>query len=475
MQRVRRGLSNLAVAVAVLACAPAAALAHGIQGRADLPVPIRAFYWASAFVLVVSFAGLSLAWHRPLVAGALDRWSCVLRLGNWARIATFVLRLMSVAGLALVVSTTFFGSTDLNANWAPVAIFVVWWIGIAACAATIGDVWRWLHPVAAIARWLRLEPSGSRPYAWGLWPAFFGLVAFTWLELVYPTAAHVRLLGALVVAWIAYTLWGMSRWGIETWLDNGEPFAAYTNVLAGLGICGRRSAGTACELRIPVLATTRLPPASGRVALAGLLIGSVSFDGLSRTLWWKRQVATVTFRAVDRGLPVDKVQIAMGTVGFAMMVSLAIGAFIGASLLARRIGRLPHQTGHGDTAQAFAHSLVPIAFAYVVAHYFSFFWFQSQELVRLASDPFGRGWDLMHTADFRIDYSTLSANAIWIVQVSAIVIGHVLGLMLAHDRALEISATSTQARAVRSQWAMLALMVLYTVGGLYFLSEGLNG
>ena len=60
------------------------------------------------------------------------------------------------------------------------------------------------------------------------------------------------------------------------------------------------------------------------------------------------------------------------------------------------------------------------------------------------------------------------------MQVGAIVIGHVLALVLAHDRALEIEADAPGARGVLSQWPMLALMVLYTIGGLYFLSEGLN-
>jgi hypothetical protein len=107
-----------------------------------------------------------------------------------------------------------------------------------------------------------------------------------------------------------------------------------------------------------------------------------------------------------------------------------------------------------------------------VAHYFSFFVFQTQDLVRLASDPFGAGWDTFGTQDFRIDYSTLSAETIWIVQVGAIVIGHVVSLVLAHDRALQLAEGDR--KATLSQLPMLALMVLYTVGGLYFLSEGLT-
>ena len=223
-----------------------------------------------------------------------------------------------------------------------------------------------------------------------------------------------------------------------------------------------------------MLGVLRLDAMPGRAAFLGLLVGSVSYDGLSRTLWWKRQVADGTVRLVEQGIEPKDAQLLFGTLGLVMMVTLAIFAFLSLSQLAQIVGRLPRSSRFGSTAAAFAPSLVPIAFAYVVAHYFSFFWFQSQQVIRLASDPFGRGSDAFGTAGFQVDYSTLSAEAIWIVQVMAIVVGHVLALVLAHDRALEIEVDSPGARGVRSQWPMLALMVVYTIGGLYFLSEGLN-
>lgn len=64
----------------------------------------------------------------------------------------------------------------------------------------------------------------------------------------------------------------------------------------------------------------------------------------------------------------------------------------------------------------------------------------------------------------------LSPNAVWYVQVGALVAGHVAGLAVAHDRA--IAAFTERGPALRSQYAMLGLMVLYTVGGLWLLSRG---
>ena len=126
----------------------------------------------------------------------------------------------------------------------------------------------------------------------------------------------------------------------------------------------------------------------------------------------------------------------------------------------------------GRVAQTFAHSLIPIAVGYHVAHYFTQYVFQSQDLVRLASDPFGRGSDLFGTAGSRIDFNVVSPNAIWAVQLAAIVGAHVIGLVLAHDRALQLAPRARH--AVRSQYPMLALIVLLTVNGLWFPSEGMG-
>jgi hypothetical protein len=115
----------------------------------------------------------------------------------------------------------------------------------------------------------------------------------------------------------------------------------------------------------------------------------------------------------------------------------------------------------------FVHSLVPIAFAYVAAHYFSFLVLEGQAGVALLSDPLGNGWDLFGTASWTVNLALLSAVAVWYVQVGAIVAGHVAGVILAHDRSL---AAFRGGHALRTQYALLAIMVMFTVGGLLILS-----
>jgi hypothetical protein len=143
------------------------------------------------------------------------------------------------------------------------------------------------------------------------------------------------------------------------------------------------------------------------------------------------------------------------------------GAIEGMSLrgLRRPLGRI-------ELGRALVHTLVPIAAAYVVAHYFSLLVYNGQDAWRLASDPLGDGSDLFGAADRGIDYSVISATGIWYVQVAALVVGHVVALVLGHDRALALYEDPKE--ATRSQIVMLVLMVCFTCLGLWLLSAA-NG
>jgi hypothetical protein len=93
-----------------------------------------------------------------------------------------------------------------------------------------------------------------------------------------------------------------------------------------------------------------------------------------------------------------------------------------------------------------------------------------QFMISLVSDPFGREWDLFGTVDYAPDLAIVSPETVWYVQVVSLTIGHVAGLAIAHDRA--VALFQSRGDALRSQYPMLALMVLYTVGGLWLLSQG---
>ena len=120
-------------------------------------------------------------------------------------------------------------------------------------------------------------------------------------------------------------------------------------------------------------------------------------------------------------------------------------------------------------ARRFVLTLLPIAIAYHVAHYLPFLLLAGQLVIPLASDPFGAGWDLLGTSLYRIDVVIVDARFIWYTAVTAIVIGHVLAVYLAHVTAGRVFGNAR--RAVRSQFPMALLMVGYTMLSLWILAQ----
>jgi hypothetical protein len=199
-----------------------------------------------------------------------------------------------------------------------------------------------------------------------------------------------------------------------------------------------------------------------------VLIGTTTFDGFSQGGLWIGEdglLQRLTDGLDSLGLGREAAIQAAGTIGLLLVLLLVCGLYLIGVTGIRTVDRSRSTT---ELARAFAHSLVPIAFAYLMAHYFSLLAFQGQALGYLISDPLGEGSDLLGTAGSTIDYGVVGANAIWYVQVAALVTGHVGGLVLAHDRALEL--WSDGRRATRSQYWMLLVMVTFTCLGLWLLS-----
>ena len=457
-------------AASFLVLAPAAH-AHGVQGRAETPIPIAAFFWVAGAVLVVSFAVLGLGWSRPRLTAVPWR-PAPARLDRLvlSPVTLWVVRLLVLGAFALVLAAAAFGSTRLNENIAPLTIFVVWWAGLVPVSVLFGNVWQAVNPWVTLARLVRLPDTRHEPPpGMGWWPAALLLVLWAWVELAYPTAARPRLIATLVVGYTLLTLGGMARYGVARWLERGEAFSVYTRVLATLSPVEVRDGRLG--FRPPLVGVTRLSPGPAVVAFIVALIGTVTFDGLSGSRFWEERDVIAAQRLIERGIDSFTAGIIVATIGLLVTLAIVLAAYEACSWLAARLGGWRDAGGSGRAAVALAHSLVPIALAYVVAHYFTLFVFQSQDLIRLASDPLGRGSDLFGTADHRIDFQLVSANAIWAIQVAAIVIGHVAALALAHDRALELS--DGHRAAIRSQAPMLVLMVALTVAGLWSLSEGM--
>jgi hypothetical protein len=442
-------------------------LAHGIGGVKDLPVPVWLFAYGGAIVLLLSFAALGALWKEPRIEGRgggrpLPRPLQRVLLAPALRLA---LGGLSVALCLLVLVAALAGDRSPATNLAPTFVWVIFWLGLVPVVVLLGNVWRVLSPWAAIADGIAFLARGRdvpRPFAYperlGRWPAAAFLFCFTAFELAYPQPSDPLAIGVAMLVYSAIALYGMLFFGRDAWLANGEAFAVYFEFLSRLAPFAVRDGRVVA--RMPLSGLTRRDACPGTLAVVAVMLGSVGFDGLSRTSFWieRRYDALVSSGG-------EALATLLNVGGLAATVAFAAAAYLLAVAAAARVGRT-----RDGLSGVFVWSLVPIALAYVVAHYFSLLVLQGQVAVPLASDPLGRGWDLFGQADFRVDLGLLSPNAIWYVQVGALVAGHVVGLVLAHDRALV--RFSSPRTALRTQYAMLVLMVVYTMGGMWLLSQG---
>jgi len=448
-------------------------LAHGIVGRADIPIPIFWFAVAAAVVLVASFLALAAGWSRPRLERVPERPLLRIPIAIevlLGAVGVFVFAVVAYAGLA--------GTDSQPDNLAPTAVYVGFWVGVPFATLLFGDVFRLLSPWRAIGRAIGFaagrvargampEPL-PYPERLGHWPAAAGLVAFAICELCWAAGRDPAPLAVLMLVYLAIQLVGMSLYGVEPWTRRGDAFGVWFGLLARLAPLGRRADGR-LVLRPPVLGATGLVAGAGTTAVLLVAIGSTAFDGAKEGPLFNDMVGGLqdafTGLGASQGLGLE-----LGfVVGLALSVAVVTAVWtVGVLGMPRRELRMSRR----ELGRRFAHTLIPIAAAYLVAHYFSLLVYSGQSLWRLASDPLGDGSDLFGGSTSRIDYSVVSATGIWWVQIAALVVGHVAALVLAHDRALAVYGTARS--ATRSQVVMLLVMVVFTVLGIALLSEALN-
>jgi len=419
-------------------------------------VPRWLFVFGAATALLVSFVALSTLWTEPRFEGRRSRrarpsWiQSVLTNGALEWTIRILMLLVFV-----VVAMASARRANLTETIGPIVVYSWFWVGLAFAHAVLGNLWGTLSPFDTIGRLVGFEedpPPHPYPTAWGLWPAAILLFGFVWIELVDPFRAIPGSLGIVIAAYTLLQIAGMQRFGRRVWLEHGEAFGVYFGLIAAIAPLTRDRDGRVVWR--PFLAgLSEIQPRPGLLAVIMIALGSTTFDGLSRTSLW----INWNFGIGGPG------RIAIQTAGLLGVICVVTLAYLLAMRAAARIVGGEWR----PLAVRFSPSLVPIVLAYVVAHYFSFLVLEGQLGLLRLSDPFGVGWNLFGTNDWIINLALLSPTTIWYVQVAAIVIGHVGGVVFAHDRAIAMFDRGT---AVRTQYALLAVMVLFTASGLLILS-----
>ena len=450
-------------------------IAHGIGVVRDLPIPAVYFFVGAAVVLGASFVLLFYLWRRPLLEANADgrRLPQVVSAVVLSRAVRIVLGAFSAGLLVLTLATALFGTTVELLNFAPTFVYVIFWVGVPVLSIVFGNVWSVLSPWRAIADatvWL-LELGGkeARPVLeWtgrmGRYPAAIALFAFVTLELAHPQPSYPRTLGIAVALYTYWALAGMAVYGRDPWTRYGEGFAVAFGLLARMSPFVVRDGSV--SIRWPFTGLAGDDRISGTLFFVAVFLGSTSFDGFSRSSTWQDLLAELRAELADSSQrTVDLATTLVSIGGLAFFVAAILATYLAAVAAAEKLGGIER-----SLVPDFVLPLVPIAAAYLIAHYFTLFLIQGQFIITLASDPFGRGWDLFGTADFAPNLALVTPETTWYVQVTALVVGHVVGLAVAHDRAVVVFPERRS--ALEAQLPMLALMVLYTLGGMWLLTRG---
>ncbi|HSB48103.1 MAG TPA: hypothetical protein VLD15_01165 [Burkholderiales bacterium] len=471
---MRRGLRGCITAVP-LSGLPLPAWSHAFGERYDLPAPLGYFVAGAAAAVALSFVVAAVfvraAPRDPGGAGL------VVPLGPLLPPLRPLLQVLSVLLLALVVAAGFLGSRSPEMNLAPVLVWIVWWVGVSFLVACVGNIWAALDPwralyegMDALARRMGLANGISlgRPYPQGLgiWPAVVLLMTFVWIEVVYPRAAVPSHVAWLALAWSAITLSGMVYFGAGTWRRNADVFAIYFGTIARFAPLDTGDDGRSIVVRPPGRGLITAGAASfGVVGFVIAMLSTVMFDGLLGT-----QAMTLAHAALADWMTLHPLAggYVLGTAGIVGVWLFFLAAYwLACAATARIVGDRPA----GAIARLFVLTLVPIAIAYSVAHYFHYLLVQGQLIVPLLSDPLGRSWDLFGTASYYPDIGLLDARFVWNLALASIVAGHVISIWLAHRVALR--EFGARGRAVAASVPLTVLMVIYTVVSLLIVADPL--
>ncbi|MFC7528308.1 hypothetical protein [Actinoplanes sp. GCM10030250] len=440
-------------------------LAHGVGSSADLPLPLDLVLQAGAATVVVSFLVTAFWWREPRLTASSPR---SLRHGHWLRYPVLVFSLY-------LVGNAIAGPRENNP--AAHALFVWLWVGLIPVSVAFGPVWRLVNPLRTIFVLLRLPSRGLRPLPPGLrplppgrsagaWPAAVFLLGFVWFELVVPHHSDPVAVGLWILGYALSQLTLATVRG-EEWFSRGDCFEVYSELagrlsplrwptpLSGLvaplpGDAPEPRAELRAEPRAVSLGELRAEPGTvavapprrriarltaglGAAAVLAVWWGSTVFDSASSSPWWTAFVERTGRPAV------------FGTAGLILLCALVLIA------VRWTAGRL-------DVTA----SLIPIAVGYTLAHYLS---------LLLVEGPRGfllliQQWGLVPGAEWNL---TPAPQVITGAQIALILIGHVIGVVVAHDRALAAEPSRSSLEVLADELPLVLFMIGCTWVGLFLL------
>jgi hypothetical protein len=387
--------------------------------------------------------------------------------------ALVVARLLTFAGmlfLLLTLASGVFGG-DEGFGLASLLFWMGLVVGTTVAGTVVAGTWQRADPWGTLERFYRMDDDQAKRESspaprddstarraerlWWLAPASIYLLF--WFELVSGVGFDPFF---IVAALLLYTLFVLSfRASLGPTFELVDPLAILFGFAERLAPLEWRADGLYYRGWIRSLAEDRAMP-RGLYAALFVLLASTTLDNVRETVGWTDFRNAVGIGGVNDML-VDSIALAAFSMLFLLPFMLTVWVsrrFIGERLSLDQVAR------------RFGWSLVPIGIAYVLAHNAPLVLTGVPELLRGLSDPFDRGWNLLGTGAVLEGFFP-SPALVWFLEIALIVGGHILGVLAAHRTAVRLGRSHRA--AVRSQFALTALMSIFTITTLWLLSQPL--
>jgi hypothetical protein len=458
--------------------------AHELLMRYNLPVPFRLYLYTCAATLLVTF--LLFGWFMRAPAGGANAAGGATRhirpLGVVPSWAVYLLRFGALACLCLTIVGGLIGTKDPDDNLNLTLFWDIFLLGITYATVLVGNVYGVCNPwqtVVELLRWFKVDRARARfayPDALGYWPAVAFYIALVWLELF--TLPGPAALSYILIAYTVITLAGVWAFGSAAWFRRCEVFAVLFRLIGTLSPIAYQQRSTdqrfEMQLRWPLVGALEEHPKSiSLVVFVLFILAGTTYDGMHQTLFWKgifwHHILFYLQSAAGLASAPEAVMERWYEIYQRVGLVLAPFFYLGIYLLILQAAKLATRTTLPLRTLALALSLtiLPIAFVYNLAHYFTLILVRTPVLPYLLTDPFGFEWnplDLPHMGDPPV----LNMAMVWHTEVALILIGHVLSVWLAHRVALRLFPSRRD--AIISQVPMLLLMMAYTILGLWVIS-----
>lgn len=438
---------------------PGAAFACALPPSVILTLPTGHYIAGAAVTVAVTALMGAMADRLPRMAAVevLDRRVFVpVSLSSYLSFLCFY-------GLVLV---GIFGARDPMHNLMTLVFWTGVWIVLPIGSVLFGNLWRSINPWTAPVRMARLllGRSGSAGLSrFGHWPAVVLYAGFAWFQIVSLSPDDPYELALLAAAyWLLIFTLAVAEG--EDWLGQGEFLTVFMGYLAKVAPFWLEIRGNRAHLirGWPGTQILAMPPmSSSAMAFITLTLAALTFDGLAETFWWQAIIGENPLEPTGRSAVM--VENTLGLIAVWVLTVATIWAVVRAGQI---IG------GKRFAPGPVMLSFLAIAAGYHAAHYFVTLLTVGQYTLAALNDPLFRGDELLGLPPFYVSFGFLTdariMPLIYAVQFAAILGAHILAVLLA----LRLVGPETRATA---HLPMTALMVGYTVLGLWLLSTARSG